>query len=169
MKTIINFPPPCQPCRPPCLFRLLTVTACIQANTRGMLIMPAHDISKISPPILSKQLSIRCTCHPLHLAVWPIQQRGMLFSVREGGILVHPSPLNLFVLGGDVISVPTGQTDNRELCYSLSAADDRKRNMRAFVPRVAQGQGEPKGTERDLCLILGVVCIIFNFTFNCWG
>lgn len=47
----------------------LAVTARIQANTRGMLIMLVHDISKISPPILSKQLSIQCTCHLLHLGL----------------------------------------------------------------------------------------------------
>lgn len=70
-----------------------------------------------------------------------------------------------------MISVPTGQTDNRELCCSLSAAGDRRRNMQAFVPRVTQGQGNPR-LQKPACesLILGLVCIIFNLnseTTNC--
>lgn len=49
-----------------------------------------------------------------------------------------PFSFHLFSLGGDGISVPTGQTDNRELSCSLFAAGDRK-NTQPFVPRVTQG------------------------------
>lgn len=75
MKSIIKarLPPP-----PPCSACSIALTDCIQANTRGMLIMPAHDISKISPPILFKQLSGAWTRPPLHLG--PLAWR-MLFSV----------------------------------------------------------------------------------------
>lgn len=101
--------------------------------------MPVHDISKISPPVLSKQLSIGCTCHLLHLGLLAHPaNRYAIFSLGDGGACT-PFSFHLFFLGGDGISVPTGQTDNRELCYRLFAAGDRRRNMQAFVPRVTQG------------------------------
>lgn len=37
-----------------------------------------------------------------------------------------------------------GKTGSRELCCSLSAAGDRRRNMQPFVPRVTQGQRSPR-------------------------
>lgn len=122
----------------------------IQTNTRGMLIMPEHDISKISHPMLFKQLSIQRTSPAAPRPVWPIQLRGLLFSVQGG--LVHPSPSTLFPW--EVISVPTGQTGKRELCYSLSAADDKRKKKKAFVPSVTHWY-------RNLSLILGIGCIIF--------
>lgn len=66
MKSILNFPPP-----PPPPLCPLTLTDHTQANTRGMLIMPAHDISKISPPILFKQLSVHARVPRCTLARWP--------------------------------------------------------------------------------------------------
>lgn len=50
-----------------------------------------------------------------------------------------PFSFHLFSLRGDGISVPTGQTDNREQSCGLSAAGDRKKNTQPFVPRVTQG------------------------------
>lgn len=101
----------------------------------------------------------RCTS-----ACWLIRQRGVRYF-QSGGACAPFSMLLLFLffLGGDVISVPTGQTDDREPCYSLSAAGDRRRNMQAFVPRVTEGQGNPR-VQKPLCesLILGVVCMIFS-------
>lgn len=134
--------------------------------------MPVHDISKISPPILSKQLSIRCTCHPLHLGL--LAHPAERYAIFGPGGACTPFSFHLLFLGGDVISVPTGQTDNRELCYSWSAAGDRRRNMQEFVPRVTQGQGYPR-LQKPVCvceresLILGLICIIFNINLVDWG
>lgn len=62
------------------LLCLLTLTDHTQANTSGMLIMPAHDISKISPPILFKQLSGACT-HVSPAAPWPAGLTYAIFTV----------------------------------------------------------------------------------------
>lgn len=146
----------------PYLFCLLSVTARMQTNTRGMLIMPVHDISKISPAILSKQLSIRSTCHPLHFGLLAHPVRSVVFSLQG---CLYTLLLSFIFLGGDVISVPVGQTDN-----SLSAAGDRRRDLQAFILRVTQGQGNPR-VEKPVCvcLILGKVCRIFNFSIDDWG
>lgn len=43
-----------------------------------------------------------------------------------------------------MISESEGQSGSGELRCSLSAAGDRRRSMQPFVPRVAQGQGNPR-------------------------
>lgn len=161
MKTIINLPPHCQPCRPLCLFCPLAVTARIQANPRGMLIMPAHDISKISPTILGCPFS-----HPLHLDLLAHPaERGVLFSVWAGRVgwclFTLLRPPFFFSLGGDFCAYRTSRQQG--LCDSLSAAGDGRRNTQAFVPMVTQRQSTPR-VQR---LILDIVCIIFNLVV--WG
>lgn len=93
-----KFPPPHAPpppCGPPCLLRLLTETAFIQPNTRGMLTMVVHDISKISPPVLSKQLSIWCTCHLLHLGQFGPSTRECYFQSSGRSLCtLHLPPLS---------------------------------------------------------------------------
>lgn len=82
-KTRRNLSPPFQPCSHPCPLSVLSLTACIQTNTRCMLIMPVRDISKISPPILPKHLSIQHGCQLLHPSpLGPIQHRAMALSVQ---------------------------------------------------------------------------------------
>lgn len=88
-----KFPP--SPCGPPCLLRLLTETAFIQPNTRCMLTMAVHDISKISPAVLSKQLSIWCTCHLLHLGQFGPSTRECYFQSSGRSLCgLHLPPLS---------------------------------------------------------------------------
>lgn len=131
MNTVVN--------RPSCLLRLLTVTACAQANTGGMLITPAHDISKISPVRLSKQLSAGCTCHPLHLGLLahPAESHA-IFSPGNRGRGWTRAPFSLYhfnsgnVMGFLWITGQTGQTAS--VCSSGS-----RRNLQTFLSRVTQG------------------------------
>lgn len=126
------------------------MTACIQANTTGMLTMAVHDISKISPPVLCKQLSIGCTRHLLHLGLFTLAHpadRYSIFSLSDDGGLFTSFTLFFFsVWGGDGFSVPTGQTDDREPHCMLCTAGESGRDTWAVFPG-----GHPRVQKKPPC------------------
>lgn len=80
----------------------------MQVNTTGMLTMAVHDISKISPPVLCKQLSIGCTRHLLHLSLFTLAHpadRCSIFSLWDDGGLFTPFTL-FFFLSGEAMGIP---------------------------------------------------------------
>lgn len=101
--------------------------------------MPLHDISKISPPVLSKQLSIGTTCHPLHLGLLAHPpNRYAIFSLGRWGV-IRSSPFTFFPL---------------EVMGFLCLQDKRTTGSRAAVclvtgrrTRSSSFSGSHKGTE----------------------
>lgn len=158
---VINLPPPCQPCRPSCLFCLLNVTACIQANTRGMLIMPVHDIFKISPPVLSQQ-SIGCMCQPLHLGL--LAHPAQRYAIFRLGDWEASAPFTFCRFSWEVMGFLCLQDKWTTGSCALSAGGYRRRNMQEFVARVTQWQGNPRA-RKPLCvnLLLDIVYIYVFF------
>lgn len=131
-----------------------------------MLIMPVHDISKISPPVLSKQLSIGCTCHLLHrgLLAHPAN-RYAIFSLGDGG-LVHPSPFtfsSLEVMG--FLCLQDKQTTGSCAIDCLHLVTGGGTCRHSFP-------GSPKGRETSMCesnFRYTVVYVIFNLNYADWG
>ena len=114
LKSKLNDPPPPPPLWP------LTLTDRTQVNTKGMLIMPAHDISKISPPILFKLLSSARTCPLLHLG--PLAGRRLFSGWGMGwaglATLLFPPFIYLFIYPPQkAISLRAGLTSSCATVY----------------------------------------------------